>query len=331
MALLLASSAFSLTGPWIAGQLTGLALGETKVFFTSINGALVAWLALMSARGLLDFSSAYLVGSTGETMAAQLRTRVYEHLQILPMTYYQEQRPGDLLTLLSNDAQIISNFVTGTLVQLLPLSFAFLGAFIIMAAMDPGIAILAAVLLPAYYLAMKVIGRRIRPITTSWIESWSAMVSLVQENLGLFPAIKAFSREPLEADRFNTRNSDFLTWSRKRILIQSMMSPAIGVLAGAGLILLLRVGFGHLENGELEVSGLVSLLLYAAMLTQPVSGLANVYGQLMWTRGAAERLLEFFAVQSEPLEDNKPPIANVKGKIEYRKYQFRLPRAAESV
>jgi ATP-binding cassette, subfamily B, bacterial len=325
VALLLASSAFALTGPWIAGQLTGLALGEANVFFASINGALVAWLALMTARGLLDFVSSYLVGSSGETMAAQLRARVYEHLQILPMTYYQERRPGDLLTLLSNDAQIISNFVTGTLVQLLPLSFAFLGAFVIMATLDAEIALLAAVLLPVYFVAMKVIGRKIRPVTASWVESWSAMVSLVQENLGLFPAIKAFTREPLEARRFNTRNTDFLTWSKKRILIQSMMSPAIGLLAGMGLVLLLWVGFGHLESGELEVSGLVSLLLYAAMLTQPVSGLANVYGQVMWTRGAAERLLEFFAVQSEPVVDGKPPITAVKGNIEFRNVSFAYP------
>ncbi len=325
MLLLLVSTAFSLTNPWIAGQLTGLALHEPGVLFPSIGWALIAWLVLMTTKSVLGFISAYLIGTTGVTMAARLRTRVYEHLQILPMTYHQEQRPGDLLTLLSNDAEIISNFVTGTLVALLPLIVTFLGAFVIMALLDPVIALLAAVLLPVYYIAMKLIGRRIRPITASWIQSWSAMVSLVQENLGLLPAIKAFTREPLEADRFNTRNIHLLTWSKKRILIQSVMSPAISLLAGAGLLLLLWVGFGHVESGRLETSSLVSLLLYAAMLTQPVSGLANVYGQVMLTRGAAERLLEFFAVQAEPADDDKPPISNVKGTIEFQDVSFAYP------
>jgi len=325
VALLLAESAFSLTSPWIAGQLTGLALGEPAVLFASIGWALIAWLALMTLRSLLGFVSSYLVGSTGETMAAGLRTRVYQHLQILPLTYYQDRRPGDLLTLLSNDAEIISDFVTSTLVQLLPLIATFLGAFVIMAWLDPVIALLAAVLLPVYYIAMKLIGRRIRPITASWIQSWSAMVSLVQENLGLLPAIKAFTREPLEAERFNTRNAELLTWSKKRILIQSVMSPAISLLAGAGLLLLLWVGFGHRESGQLETSDLVSLLLYAAMLTRPVSGLANVYGKVMLTRGAAERLLEFFAVQAEPIGDNKPPLSAVKGKIEFHDVGFAYP------
>lgn len=322
MALLLLSSAFSLVNPWIAGQLTGLALSEPGMLFTSINNVLMAWLALMTGRSVLSFVSSYVLGTTGEAMATQLRTRVYEHLQVLPMTYHQERRSGDLLTLLSNDSQMISNFVTGTLVQLLPLIITFLGAFIIMSLLDPVIALVAALSLPIYYLAMKIIGRKIRPITASWIESWSSMVSLVQENLGLFPAIKAFTREPLEAERFNSRNSELFSWSKKRILIQSVMSPAISLLAGGGLVLLLWMGFSHVESGRLETSQLVSLLLYAAMLTQPVSGLANVYGQVMWTRGAAERLLEFFAVQEEPFDDHEPALPKVKGKIEYRDIHF---------
>jgi len=64
VALLLLESAFSLTSPWIAGQLTGLALGEPQVLFSSIGWALIAWLVLMTLKSLLGFVSSYLVGST---------------------------------------------------------------------------------------------------------------------------------------------------------------------------------------------------------------------------------------------------------------------------
>jgi ABC-type multidrug transport system fused ATPase/permease subunit len=97
------------------------------------------------------------------------------------------------------------------------------------------------------------------------MESWAAITSLVMENLGLMPAIKAFSREPLEKQRFHQRNVDVLNLSKRQILIQSLLSPTIGLLAGAGLLLLLWVGLSHIESGELEISGLVSLLLYAML------------------------------------------------------------------
>jgi ABC-type multidrug transport system fused ATPase/permease subunit len=325
VAVMLLASAFSLTSPWIAGQLTGIALGEPDVLFDSLGVLFTAWVGLMVANSLLGFTSSYLVGTTGEAMAAQLRSRVYEHLQVLPLPYHQERSQGNLLALINSDSENISRFVTNTLVQLLPLLATFLGAFLIMAWLDPVIAALAASLLPIYYLAMKFIGRKIRPISAAWMQSWAAMTSLVMENLGLMPAIKAFSREPLEEQRFQQRNVDLLSLSRRQILIQSLLPPAVGLLAGAGLLLLLWVGLGHIKDGKLELSGLVSLLLYAAMLTRPVSGLANVYGQVLLAQGSARRLLEFFAVQAEPMDGGKPPITNVKGLIAFENVGFAYP------
>ncbi len=325
LALLLADSAAALANPWIAGLLTKSILAEGGVALPDFQLILLAWFALLAVKSLLSFASSYLLGSTGETMAAKLRGRVYDHLQILPMGYHQDRRRGDTLTLLSNDAEIISRFVTETLVRLLPLMVTFLGAFAIMAWLDPLIALLAALLMPVYYIAMKLIGRRIRPLSSQWITAWSGMVSFVEENLGLLPAIKAFIREPLEAERFGQHNRQYLNQSKKRVLIQSLMSPAISLLAGGGLLLLLWVGISHMQAGKLEPSQLVSLLLYAMLLTRPVSGLANVYGQVMHTRGAAERLLEFFAVQAEPLSDGKPPLGEARGEIEFRDISFAYP------
>jgi ABC-type multidrug transport system fused ATPase/permease subunit len=107
------------------------------------------------------------------------------------------------------------------------------------------------------------------------------------------------------------------------------MTPAISLLAGAGLLLLLWVGINHVQSGQLQTSELVSLLLYAMLLTQPVSGLAGVYGQVMHTRGAADRLLGFFAVQPEPIAADKPPINPVRGEIEFREVAFTYPGRPE--
>jgi ABC-type multidrug transport system fused ATPase/permease subunit len=325
LALLLADSAAALANPWIAGLATRKLLEGDQSGLPGLQLILLGWLALLAVKSLLGFASSYLVGTTGAGMAARLRSRVYEHLQILPMGYYQDRKPGDLLSLLSNDSEAISGFVTNTLVQLLPLALTFLGAFLIMAWLDPVIALLAALLLPVYYLAIKILGRRIRPLTSQWIQAWSAMVSLVQENLGLIPAIKAFTRERLETERFQEKNRDYVGLSRQQILIESTMSPAISFLAGAGLLLLLWVGISHIESGRLEPSELVSLLLYAMLLTRPISGLASVYGQVMHTRGAADRLLDFFSVQPEPISQGKPRLGEIRGEIRYENVGFAYP------
>lgn len=327
--LLLLGSGLALLNPWIAGQFTGLLIGNGESVFSNINLILIAWLGLLGFKSLLSFATRYLIGATGETITAGLRTRLYDHLQALPLSYHQQQRSGDLLALLSNDAAVISAFVTNTLVQLLPLFITLGGAFVMMVLIDPRIALLAVGLLPIYFIAMKLIGRRIKPIAREWINSYSAMFSFVEENLGLLPAIKSFTREPLEAERFNTKNSHLLRVSKRQLFIQSLLSPAISLLAGVGLLLLLWLASGQLISGELSAADLVSLLLYAMLLTQPVSSLADVYGQVQRTRGAAERILELFAVQAEPHADGRPLPAEVKGHIRFIDVSFAYPDRPE--
>ena len=325
VALLLAGTAVTLLNPLIAGKLTQVLLAGPDSGGLSIRFILLAWLALMVIKALLSLSSSYLVGSTGALMSAELRSRVYEHMQILPMAFYHERKQGDVLSLLSSDAEIISRFVTDTLVQLLPLVLTFFAAFAIMAWLDPTIAVLAALLMPAYFIVMKLLGRKIRPLSSAWIKSWSGMVAFVNENLGLMPVIKSFVREPLESRRFDERNTELLALSRRQIWLSSLLSPAVSLLAGAGSLLLLGVAISHMESGQLQPSELVSLLLYVVLLTRPLAGLANVYGQVMRTRGAAERLLEFFTEQPEPVDTATDPIQNVAGRIEFKEITYAYP------
>lgn len=324
MVLLVLGGIISLANPWIAGQLTANIFDPESTRFP-LRLILLTWTALLLLRALLGFANHYLIGVTGEEMTAALRNRVYEHLQVLPMAYYQQRKPGDMLSLLANDSEIISHFVTGTLVQLLPQLFVFAGAFLMMAWIDLQIALLAAVLLPVYFVAMKLIGRRIRPFTTSWIEAWSSMYAFAQDNLALIPAIKAFGREPMESQRFKSHNLAVLGYSRQQIKLQALLSPAVNLLAGLGMLLLLWLGLAHMESGRLTPGELVSLLLYAMLLTQPLSGLANVYGQTMLTLGAADRLLEFFAVQPEPVSSGQPPLVVKRGFVEFQNVSFAYP------
>ena len=151
------------------------------------------------------------------------------------------------------------------------------------------------------------------------------MISFVEENLGLLPVIKSFSREKIEAQRFDSHNEELLSLSKRQILVQSILTPAVSLLAGVGLLLLLWLGIRQVVTDEIKPADLVSLLLYAMLMTRPISGLANVYGQVQRSRGAAERLVDFFAEQAEPPEVALPPLEHVKGHIKFEGVSFAYP------
>jgi ABC-type multidrug transport system fused ATPase/permease subunit len=325
VALLLGVTAVNLVNPLLAGKLTQVLLAEPGGTELSIGLILIAWLALLIVRAVLGVGSSYLIGSTGALMSAELRSRVYEHMQVLPLGWFQERKQGDVLALLSNDAGSISHFVTNIVVQLLPQLLTLAFAFLMMLWLDPVIALLAALLLPAYTIVTKLLGRRIRPLSRAWIDSWSGLMAFVNENLGMMPVLKAFARERLESDRFAERNRELLDVSRKQIWLSSLLSPTITLLASAGALLLLWVAIGHMRAGQLQPSELVTLLFYVMLLTSPLSALAGVYGQIMHARGAAERLLDFFGEKPEPLGHGERILENIFGRIEFDNVSFAYP------
>ncbi|MFV8819127.1 ABC transporter ATP-binding protein [Haliea sp. E17] len=327
VALLLGGSLLALANPWLAGLLVASVVGESASGLAP-QALLAIWVSIIAAGSVVSFFSSYHIGSTGEQITAALRARLYQHLQSLPLGYHQQRRAGETLTLLSSDAAIIASFVTQTLVQLLPALATFGGAFLLMLWLDATIALLAVCLSPAYVLAMKMIGRRLRPLSRDWVQANSAMVSVVEENLGMLPAIKAFTREAHEQARFDTANQTLLGVSLQQLRLGAALGPTIRCLGGLGLIGLLWLGTAHIDAGRLQASELVSLLLYAMLLIAPLQTLANVYGQVQRTRGSAERILEFLAEQPEPADVGERELRPVKGHVRFDGVTFAYPGRA---
>ena len=322
---MLGESAASLVTPWLAGHFTNTLLEYEGSLTPDFETILILWLILLAVQALLRFGNSYLLASTGARMLARLRTRLYDHLQSLPMDYYHHQRRGEILSLLTHDAGIISHFVTGTLISLIPLTLTFFGALILMFRIDAQIALLAALFIPLFVLVIKLLGRQIRPLSTQLSHEHASTLAQVEENLNLLPIIKAFTREAHESSRHHAQHQRLLTLTTQYLRLQSLLSPCIHFLAGSAVVLLLWFSSQRLIAGELTPAEIVSLLLYGLLLARPVSNLAGVYGQIQNTRGAATRLIEAFSVKPEPNDEGTPDLPVVKGGIQLKNIHFQYP------
>jgi subfamily B ATP-binding cassette protein MsbA len=283
---------------------------------------LVALLVLFAAQAVLRFASSWLLGRTAEYILADLRTRLYDHLQALPLAYFQQRRHGEILALLTNDVAALASYISGTLLSVVPLLLTVAGATLMMLRIDTRLTLLVALMVPLFYLLLKVLTRRLRPLSSQWQQAYAESVAIAEENLTMLPAIKTFTREPLESARYRSKIDLLLHLGNQERLIYSALGPAVQFLAAAGMVLVLwLLGSAAQARSPAEM---VSFLLYAALLTRPVSSLAEVYGQTRRTRGALERL---GAVLTEPPEsaatgDNLPP---VRGEIEFQAIHFAYP------
>jgi ATP-binding cassette, subfamily B, bacterial len=322
--LMVGQSVASLAVPWLAGQFAAGLLGGGA----QTGGLLLAGLlGLFAVQAVLSFLNQRLLGEASAAILADLRTRLYDHLQALPLPYFQQRKQGEVLALLTNDVDELADYISGTLLGLPSLLLTFLGAMVLMGRIDLRITLLVVLAVPLFYLVMKVLGRRLRALSREVQQSQAEAVGIAEENLGLMSAIKTFVREPLESRRYGQKVAELRQLTNQQVRVYATLGPTIQFLAAAAMVLVLWLLSEGAENRS--PSEMVSFLLYAAMLTSPVSSLADIYGQTRQAQGALTRLGE---VLGEEVEDQAgTPLPTVRGKIELEALRFAYPGRPEAL
>ena len=332
--LMLIESAAALLVPWAGGLLTEAMLPPAGVAPAGVGIVLAGMLGLFALQALLKFGNTTILGNVADKIVSDLKIRLYDHLQALPLSYYHERRLGDTLALLTNDVYVLSGFISGTALALVPLLFTAGGAVILMFRIRPVLALLAVVLIPLFYLLMKIVGRRMRPLAGQLQQEYAIAIAIAQENLGMLPAIKTFTREQQESTRYREQIDRIFRLSVKQRGVYAALEPLAQLIAAAGIVLVLALASSDLSEGRLAPAQLVSFLLYAALLTRPVAGLADVYGQTQMAQGAFARLRQAMEEPPEPAGHVGIALPPVKGEIEFRGVSFGYggrPAALEKV
>jgi ATP-binding cassette, subfamily B, bacterial len=323
--LMLAETGMALAVPWLGGRLAEGMLSATVS--AAVTGP-VLWglLALFALQAMLKFGTGFLLSRSAEHILADLRIRLYEHLQALPMAFYHQRRRGEVLTLLTHDVERLSGFISRTLPSVIPLLLTLAGAVLLMFRIDPRLALLVAMGVPLFYVLLKVFGRRLRPLALQMQEAHAGAVSIAEENLGMLPAIKTFTREAHESGRYRRQIKRILHLSAQERLIVAALGPLLQFLAAASMLLVLWLMSTQLQSRS--PAEMVSFLLYAALLTRPVSALADLYGQTRQVSGTLARLGQVFTEVTEPLLKAGHALPRVRGEIVFDNVSFSYPGRA---
>jgi len=319
MVLLLAESGVALAMPWFAAQVAQAILGGKVP-----DRLLVQWLGVLGLQALLALSVSASLGHTSGRLHAELGNRVYDHLQALPLRWHQERRRGEVLALLHNDVWRLGSFMTGTLVPLLPLLLTCAGALLMLLRIEPRIGFAIGVGVPLFLLAMKLATRSLRPLAEAALREDAIKSAIAEQNLASLPIIKAYVREGEESTRYAAQSELVRALYWRQLRVQSALTPVTRWLSAVAVLTLLWLGGRGVAAGSISPADLVGLLLYGMLLTQPVSQLAGVYGQLQSARGSLRRLLEVLGTSAE-LDHGRAELARARGNIVFADVGFTYP------
>lgn len=329
MAILIGESAISLVIPWVGGLLGAefMGGGESRLGALQLAGAILGLLAAMAALRVL---SALLYAWVSEAILADLRKRLFDHLLALPIPWHEARNRGDVMAVLTLETERLGYFVTGTLVSILPMILTAVGASILMLRIDPVLSFLVPVLVPAFYILMRLMGRLLRGLAQRIQAEHATAVSMLEEMLDLLPAIKSFTAEPFERRRYAAQIEGLRALSLRQARIHAVLDPAMGFAVSAAAVVLLFMAGRSLQAGHLTPAETIAFLMYVALLIRPVSSLASVYGQVQTARGSLARLQEVLTARTEAPAAGAPG-PRIAGDIHFEGVTFAYPGRTAAV
>ncbi|WP_340588376.1 ABC transporter ATP-binding protein [Erythrobacter alti] len=305
--------------PWLAGQLLG-GVAEADIANTStIVLALVALLVLATA---FKISGAMVSVKTSGRIFSQLRLDTYRSVQRLPMKFHNRSDQGELLSLMTFEIGRLSDFLTNTIATVPAMMLTVVGSVIMLFVIDPMLAVILPILVPIFFIVLRLAGRRLRVGAASMRDAESKVINEAEAHLEMLPATKAFAVEDAQFDRYSAAVDNSRRLSVLNEQIHSAIGPVVGLIAALAALAVILVAGLQIGEGDRSASELFTVLLYAVLLTRPVGAMAEMYGRLQMARGALARLHAVISEEPEPgyFQGAEPKI--VRGAIAFKDIHF---------
>ncbi|MBK6488305.1 MAG: ABC transporter ATP-binding protein [Gemmatimonadetes bacterium] len=303
LALLMVEGALQLVGPLLTRRVIDVAIPARD------NGEIVRAALFFAATLLAQFACSYgetvLTARLGQRIMHDLRTTLFAHLQRLPITYFDRNPVGRLVTRVTSDVESLNELFTSGVVAGLGDVFTLLAISILMLVVDWRLAITSFVVIPFVLLASNLFRVHVREAYRAIRARLARINAFLQERLSAVRVVQLFGRERDEATRFDRLNSDHLQAHLKSITIYALYFPVIELLTTVAVASILVAGASRVDVGTMTVGTVAAFLQLVRRFFEPLQDLSDKYNTLQQAMASSERI---FAVLDEPaqLVDARP-------------------------
>jgi ATP-binding cassette, subfamily B, multidrug efflux pump len=207
----------------------------------------------------------------GRQVEFDLKGRIFDHLLLMPPSYFSINPAGDLISRATSDVDNIRRLLGFSVLSIINAIFTYALTVPFMLALDVQLTLLALAVYPIMFGAVALFGGQLRNLQNEVQQRLSGLSTLLQEDLNGIALIKVYAQENNEEEAFNRQNKQLLEANIKLARTQNTLFPLLGALAGVSLLVLLWVGGPKLAEGTLSIGGLTALTVYIAQLIFPTA------------------------------------------------------------
>jgi len=344
LVLLFISSLVFMVFPFLIGLMVDIAegkefyeisfsLGDTTFIDKKIpiNLSLIGFfiIGVLFIQGFVSFFRVVLFARVSEKGTADIRRALYHKLMSLPITFFEENKTGDLISRLTADVEKLYSIFSIVLAEFLRQLIILVVGISFLVILTPKLSLIMLATIPVVMVCAIFFGRYIRKLSKERQKEQADSNSLLSESLTNISVVKAFVMEWVEIGKYNTAMNKVvkvaLKYARGRAAFASFI---VTILFGA-LLFLIYQGVVMVQNGsdDMTTGKLVSFVTYTFIIGGSIAGLGNFYPEIVGALGATERLREILALKGEIDLDTTKSLKtpSIEGEITYEKVHFNYP------
>ena len=228
-----------------------------------------------------------------------LKNEIYKHYQILPLSFYKQNRTGDLMARISEDVSQVRMYIGPAVMYALNLIVLFILVIGVMWKVNSYLTMLVLIPLPFLSIGIYFISNVINHKSSKVQAQLSNLSSASQSSFAGIRVIKSFNREEQNIREFLTESLTFKSLSLKLMRIDSLFAPVITLLIGASTIITIYIGGKQYINGSITLGNIAEFVIYVNMLTWPVTSIGWVSSIIQKAAVSQKRINEFLSTKNE--------------------------------
>src|SRR5918996_5450865 len=254
-----------------------------------------------------------------------LRNDFFAHLERLPMSSFQQNRTGDLMSRATNDLSSVRMMVGPAVMYLTNTIITAIVSLSLMFSLDVRLTLIVLLPLPIVSITVRIFGTAIHKTFEEVQERLSDMSAIVQESLTGVRVVRAYRQGQAEIERFRESNIDYLRHNRRLSRLQGAFFPTMSLFLGISALLALWLGSRDVTTGRLTVGELVAFNAYLAQLAWPMIAFGWVTNLLERGMASWKRMLTVMDTVPAVRDEQglgQSQVSRVHGRIEFRNLSF---------
>jgi ATP-binding cassette subfamily B protein len=317
---ILLSNAFQMMGPWVMGKaVDSLYASVTEARLLEYAGILVG---LTLLEGICRFSSRWWLIGASRDMEYSLRRDVFLHLESLPMSFYQRNKTGELMSRATNDLSNVRMLLGPGIMYSTNTVVTAVVAIGFMLSIDWRLTVVSLLPMPIVSVAVRKVGQRINALTEESQARLADLSARVQESMAGARVVKAFSQEGQEIQDFRRLNEELVERNNRLNRVTSVSFPLMQFVIGLSIVIILWYGGRQVIQGTITRGQLVQFIFYLGTLAWPMIALGWVINLLERGRASMQRLNYILDTESEIVDKAGLQDFEIRGEIEFRNLQF---------